>query len=81
MNNVGVGYVHSHDIEYAKNIAKKWQFIYIGDVSSASKHQALEFVLQVNDAVLELIKLDEPKLTPIKVDFVDGAVAHRRLAR
>ena len=42
------------------------------------KHQGLEYLLQVNDQVLELIKLDEPKTGAVKVDFVEGAVGHRR---
>ncbi|WP_448212423.1 class I SAM-dependent methyltransferase [Colwellia sp. MEBiC06753] len=78
MENVAVGYVHSSDAEYAKKIAQKWQFTYIGDIAAATNHPDLAFVLQVNDQVLELTKTDEPKLTPIKVDFVEGAVAHRR---
>ncbi|NMP30677.1 class I SAM-dependent methyltransferase [Thalassotalea sp. M1531] len=78
MENVAVAYVHSTDADYAKKIANKWSFLYIGDIAAASNHKRLEFILQVNDQVLELIKLDEPKLTPIKVDFVEGAVAHRR---
>jgi len=76
--NVAVGYVDSSDAELAKKTAKKWNLLYIGDVSSAVKHRQLEFLLQVNHQYLELIKLDEPKLGAIKVDFVDGAVAHRR---
>jgi len=76
--NVAVGYVDSSDTELAKKTAKKWNLLYIGDVNSAVKYHQLEFLLQVNHQYLELVKLDEPKLGAIKVDFVDGAVAHRR---
>ncbi len=76
--NIAVAYVHSSDADQAKRIANKWQLTYIGDRQAASQHSALEFLLQVNDQCLELCKLDEPKLGAIKVDFVDGAVAHRR---
>ncbi|MCH2055800.1 MAG: class I SAM-dependent methyltransferase [Thalassotalea sp.] len=75
---LAVAYVHSTDAEYAKKIANKWQFKYIGDIASVGKHSELAFVLQVQDQVLGLIKVDEPKLSPITVDFVEGAVAHRR---
>jgi len=77
-SHVAVGYIDRTDSELAKKIAHKWQLNYIGDVASANKHSELAFILQVNFQVLELIKIDEPKLTPIKVDFVDGAAAHRR---
>ena len=36
------------------------------------------FALTWSDGHLELRKLDEPKLGPVFVDFVEGAVAHRR---
>ena len=36
------------------------------------------FQLQLNEQRLELVKLDEPKLGAVFVDFVEGAVAHRR---
>lgn len=36
------------------------------------------FALVLTDTRLELRKLDEPKLGAVYVDFVDGAVAHRR---
>ena len=78
MTNIAVAYLYSEDAEQAKRIAKKWQFDYIGDFAAHPKHPELEFVLRVNMQTLELCKLDEPKLTPIKVDFVEGAVAHRR---
>mgnify|MGYP000084724765 CR=1 FL=1 len=76
--NIAVAYVHSTDAAQAKKIASKWQLPYIGDRKAASKHNDLAFLLQVKDQCLELCKLDEPKLGAIRVDFVDGAVAHRR---
>ncbi|MEI6894624.1 MAG: class I SAM-dependent methyltransferase [Colwellia sp.] len=75
---IALGYVDSVDSEYAKRLAKKWQFHYLGDVAAASKQPQLEFILQMHHHSLELCKLDEPKLGAIKVDFVEGAVAHRR---
>jgi len=75
---VAVAYVDSIDGDTAKRIAKKWNFNYIGDAASVSKYPQLNFLLQVNQQALELIKLDEPKLAGIKVDFVEGATAHRR---
>ncbi|MFQ3339464.1 MAG: 16S rRNA (guanine1516-N2)-methyltransferase, partial [Colwellia sp.] len=78
LNNIAVGYVDSIDSEYAKRLAKKWQLSYLGHVAAANKQPQLEFLLQMHHHVLELCKLDEPKLGAIKVDFVEGAVAHRR---
>jgi len=77
-NHIAVAYVDTIDSESAKKVAQKWQFNYIGDAASASKHPKLKFLLQFNQQALELIKLDEPKLGGIKVDFVEGASAHRR---
>ena len=78
LNNIALGYVDSVDSEYAKRLAKKWQFNYLGDVAAAKKQPQLEYILQMHHHALELCKLDEPKLGAIKVDFVEGAVAHRR---
>ncbi len=78
MINVAVAYQHPEDATQAKTIAAKWDFTYIGDFAATSNHPDLDFILRVNEQVLELIKLDEPKLSPIKVDFVEGASAHRR---
>jgi 16S rRNA (guanine1516-N2)-methyltransferase len=78
LSNIAIGYVDNVDSEYAKRLAKKWQFTYLGDVAAAGKKSGLEFLLQMNHQALELCKLDEPKLGAIKVDFVEGAVAHRR---
>ena len=77
-SNIAVAYVHNSDIEQAKRIAKKWQLPYLGDRQAATKQAHLQFLLQVNEQHLELCKLDEPKLGAITVDFVEGAVAHRR---
>ena len=78
LEQIAIGYVDASDKQLAQKIAKKWQFNYLGDIAAASKNSALKFLLQVNCHVLELVKLDEPKLGAIKVDFVDGATAHRR---
>jgi len=75
---VAVAYLDAIDSDAAKRVAKKWHFNYIGDAASASKHPQLKFLLQFNQHMLELIKLDEPKLGGIKVDLVEGASAHRR---
>ena len=77
-NNIAIAYLHQNDIAQAKRIASQWPFEYIGDSAAAAKRSDLDFLLQVNDHTLELIKCDEPKLGAIKVDFVEGAVAHRR---
>jgi 16S rRNA (guanine1516-N2)-methyltransferase len=77
-SNIAIAYVDSVDIELAKRLANKWHFNCIGNATSAHKHANLAFLLQVNHQCLELIKCDEPKLGAIKVDFVEGAVAHRR---
>ncbi len=77
-NNIALGYVDNVDSEQAKRLAKKWQFTYLGDVAAVNKNPQLEFLLQMKLQALELCKLDEPKLGAIKVDFVEGAVAHRR---
>lgn len=78
MKNIAVGYVLSSDVDMAKKIAQRWKFDYIGDKNAVANHPHLEFLLQVNGQYLELCKLDEPKLGAISVDFVEGAVAHRR---
>ena len=78
MDNVAVAYYLQEDADLAKRIAHHWKFLYIGDFAAAANHLEIEFVLRVNTQALELCKLDEPKLTPIRVDFVEGASAHRR---
>lgn len=75
---IAVAYVHSSDAQQATKISTKWQLPYIGDRQAAVKYSSLKFLLQVNEQCLELCKLDENKLGAIKVDFVEGAVAHRR---
>jgi 16S rRNA (guanine1516-N2)-methyltransferase len=78
LTQIAVGYKDRTDIDLAKKVAQQWQLNYIGDVASVSQQSGLLFLLQVHYQQVELIKLDEPKLGAIKVDFVDGAVAHRR---
>lgn len=75
---IAVGYVDSIDTESAKRVAAKWGYEYIGDVAAIAKRDDIDFLLQVNQQVLELVKCDEPKLGAINVDFVNGAVGHRR---
>jgi len=77
-SNIAVAYCDAIDSESSKLIAKKYGFDYIGDAASVNKHPQLDFLLQFNQQALELLKLDEPKLGGIKVDFVEGATAHRR---
>lgn len=50
-------------------LTEKWQLIHDSSANLA---------LIVTDERLELKKLDEPKLGAIYVDFIDGAMAHRR---
>lgn len=76
LSEYAIGYVDKIDMDLAKKIAQQWGFNYIGNV--ASTHKNLSFLLQVNQQALELIKCDEPKLGAIKVDFAQGASAHRR---
>lgn len=78
LDQIAVGYKDKTDVDLAKKVAKKWKLNYIGDVAAINQHATLAFLLQANFQHIELIKLDEPKLSAIKVDFVDGAVAHRR---
>jgi len=75
---IAVAYAHSDDADLAKKIAQQWQFEYIGDIAAAEKRNDLAFALVVDTQTLSLHKLDEPKLGGICVDFVEGAVAHRR---
>ena len=78
LTKIAVAYVHNTDAQQAKKIAQQWDLPYIGDRKAIKNHPQLHFLLQVNDQVLELCKLDEPKLGAVFVDFTDGAVAHRR---
>lgn len=54
---------------YFEQLIEKWGLIH---------HSSSDFALVLTDIQLELHKLDEPKLGAIFVDFVGGAVAHRR---
>ncbi|MDP0563256.1 MAG: class I SAM-dependent methyltransferase [Candidatus Endonucleobacter sp. (ex Gigantidas childressi)] len=78
LSHIAVAYVDSIDKERAIKIAQKWKLTYIGDVSASNKHSHLTFLLVLNQQILELRKLDEPRLTGIKVDLVNGTSAHRR---
>jgi 16S rRNA (guanine1516-N2)-methyltransferase len=51
------------------DIAQRWQFVWDKDAA---------FELRFEQNTLSLHKRDEPKLDGISVDFVSGAVAHRR---
>ncbi|MBB1438005.1 class I SAM-dependent methyltransferase [Shewanella sp. SG41-4] len=51
------------------DIAERWQFVWDKDAA---------FELRFDQNCLSLHKRDEPKLDGISVDFVSGAVAHRR---
>jgi len=55
----------------AERLAQRW------DLPLTSTPNDI-FQLQLTEQRLELVKLDEPKLGAVFVDFVDGAVAHRR---
>ena len=63
--------VIAHDpslAEQAEAIAERWRLPY-GEA---------QFQLQLTDVQLELINRDEPKTGAVFVDFVGGAVGHRR---
>jgi 16S rRNA (guanine1516-N2)-methyltransferase len=77
-HSVAVGYIDSIDAVAAKKIANQWQLPYIGDVASIKDSNLYQYLLQMHQHCLELKKLNEPKLGAIKVDFVEGALAHRR---
>ena len=55
----------------AKLLAERWQLPLVGAADD-------EFQLQLTESRLQLVILDEPKLGAIYVDFIDGALAHRR---
>ena len=55
----------------AQMLATRWQL----PLESAADDL---FQLQLTHERLQLIKLDEPKLGAVYVDFIEGAVAHRR---
>lgn len=58
-------------VERAQELAARW-----GLATQTQEHH--QFQLQLTAERLQLIKLDEPKLGAVYVDFVEGAVAHRR---
>lgn len=76
--NTAVAYQHSFDKDKAKAIAEQWNLPYLGDIAAARLQQQYPFVLVQTEHILQLEKLDEPKLGGISVDFVGGAVGHRR---
>lgn len=78
LDHIAVAYADKSDVDLAKKIAQKWQITYIGDQAAISNNPELKFLLLVHFQKLELLKLDEPKLGAISVDFVEGASAHRR---
>lgn len=61
----------------AEYVAQKWGLPFGGELRDINKVKS-PFYLLSTDQQLELHKTDEPKLDGIVVDFVDGAVAHRR---
>lgn len=66
-----------NNIMRAENTAEKWGLIYGGELRDLNKVKS-PFYLLATDHQLELHKTDEPKLDGIVVDFIGGAVAHRR---
>ncbi len=61
----------------AEAVCEKWQLPFGGELRDLRKVKS-PFYLLSTDRQLELHKTDEPKTGAIVVDFVDGAVAHRR---
>lgn len=57
--------------EQADFLANRWGL-------PRTRTEGAVFELQLTEEQLQLIKLDEPKLGAVFVDFVSGAVAHRR---
>ena len=57
--------------EQANLLASRWGLTTVSGADDL-------FQLQLTNQRLELVKLDEPKLGAVYVDFVEGAVAHRR---
>ncbi|WP_371379747.1 class I SAM-dependent methyltransferase [Thalassotalea aquiviva] len=62
---------------HAEDIASRWSLTYGGELKDINKVKS-PFYLLVTDERLQLHKTDEPKLDGITVDFIDGAVGHRR---
>lgn len=73
MASVDIAIVAEHEslVPQAKALAERWGLA----TATVDGHQ---FQLQLTAQRLQLIKLDEPKLGAVYVDFVEGAVAHRR---
>ena len=65
------------NIMQAERVCEKWDLPYGGELRDLKKVKSA-FYLLATDEQLELHKTDEPKLDGITVDFVSGAVAHRR---
>ncbi|QDP02848.1 class I SAM-dependent methyltransferase [Thalassotalea sp. PS06] len=61
----------------AEQVSETWGIPYGGELRDIRKVKA-PFYLLATDNQLELHKTDEPKLDGIVVDFVSGAVGHRR---
>ncbi|WP_371189672.1 class I SAM-dependent methyltransferase [Thalassotalea maritima] len=61
----------------AEDVADKWQLPYGGELRDINKVNSPYYLL-VRDDDVSLYKTDEPKLGGINVDFVGGAVGHRR---
>jgi len=85
MQNFAVAYIDSVDAPQAKKIAKKYNLPYLGDVASILSGKKLlqqtehyDYLLLMDQQCLTLKKLDDQNLGSIKVDFVEGVVAHRR---
>lgn len=70
-NNIAIVADNSALEPQAKLLAERWKLAN----ETQPDHQ---FQLQLTNERLQLVKLDEPKLGAVFVDFVDGAVAHRR---
>lgn len=68
---------HFQNIMQAETVSEQWGLPYGGQLKDLTKVKS-PFYLLATDSQLELHKTDEPKLDGIVVDFVGGAVAHRR---
>ncbi|MEW6999300.1 class I SAM-dependent methyltransferase [Colwelliaceae bacterium BS250] len=66
-----------NNIMRAENVSAKWQLPYGGELRDINKVKS-PFYLLSTDTQLELYKTDEPKTGAIVVDFIAGAVGHRR---
>ncbi len=66
-----------NNIMKAEAVSEKWGIPYGGELRDLAKVKSPYFLLST-DTQLELHKTDEPKTGAIVVDFVSGAVAHRR---